>query len=453
MKRALFLSLCLLCGGWEPWRAYRPVPSSDISTRMPRLAKQSLPSGIQLLVHQDSYLPLAHIRLVFRAGWATEPSGQAGSLDVLYRLIFDDNESLLAALDRLGSAPQLEVDADHVAVSLQVRSEDFTTALELLLQAIREPRWDSFEQVRESTARQFLTRNSSPQRAVRRILRHVLFPSGHPLHRSQAAVAEQVRKLKLPQLQALYKQHAVAKNLGIAIAGRVNPSVAMAWVKKGTATLSEEPAPVVPKFTLPQPTGKQVVLLPYKGLSQSVIAVGTTVPPVDHQDAVAIETATTWFAVHVHEQLRQNKQISYGVEPQYEADMLTGGVWLIASVESSKTGYAAREVMSQLFAAKSADVNAQFMPMLRGHLIRDITESCQTLAGCAEQAQSNILRDDSYWSNRLERIKALAPNDVYKALRDHVKEEQLAIVIAGDPAVVEPQLKEFGLPTSRIVTE
>ena len=61
----------------------RPVPVTDLKQNLPIFEPKTLSNGMSLVVHQDSYLPLVNVRLLFRAGNATEGAEEKGVLQLL----------------------------------------------------------------------------------------------------------------------------------------------------------------------------------------------------------------------------------------------------------------------------------------------------------------------------------------------------------------------------------
>lgn len=454
MKR-LVLLLLMLCGvGFDVFRLNRPVPSSDVTIRMPQIERQVLPSGVQLIVHNDGYLPLVHIRILFLSGLGAEPVNQRGALRLLLRTLIEQNESLLSMLDELGAEPTVSMDVDAVAVSVQVRSEDATRAIPTVLRALVDPQWDevSFKKAQQSLAKESLAKTQSPQTAARLALRRLLYPKDHPLCAEPKEESVQAQKRTLEEVKALHRAFVVSRNLAVSIAGRMTPAVASVWVKKSLAGLPEGDAPpsVLPAVKEAKRTASYVV--PFPGLVQSVIVVGKRVPSEGHADAPAIEMAAGWLSTHVGQQLREEKAVTYGASAHYDRSALHGLFVVTAAVEAQQTGYATREVLSQIFSATSSTVHSKLLPMYRAHMVRDITEESASLAGIGILGDSIFRYGPDFWQKRIAKIQTISHPEVYKALRDYVVPDSMEVVVAGDPAVVEPQLKKEGLGPVRIVS-
>ena len=453
MKRFALLLLAFWATGFDYFRLNRPVPSSDVVIRMPQLERQILPSGVQLIVHSDAYLPLFHIRVQFLSGLAVEPANQRGALRLLFRTLVSENRALLSALDELGATPSLAVDEDAVSVAVQVRAEDATSAISAVLRALVEPKWDEAElkNAQQSLYRELATKTQSPHAAARLALNRILFPKDHPLCRNPKDEAAEVKKRNLEELKVLHRSFVVSRNLAIAIAGRIAPPVAAVWVKKSLTGLPEGdvPQPVLP---IPKPEKRTAsYVVPYPGLVQSVIFIGRRAPSDGHVDAPALEMAAGWVSTNVGQQLREEKTVTYGASAHYQKSAQSGVFVVTAAVEAQHTGYAAREVLSQIFAATSDTVNSKLLPMYRAHMVRDITEESASLAGIGALSEGIFRYGPDHWQKRIAKTQTVSHPEVYKALRDYVVPDTLEVVIAGDPAVIEPQLKKEGLGPVRIL--
>lgn len=452
MRRLIVLILVFFAVGFDFFRLNRPVPSSELVVRMPVFEKQTLPSGAQLLIHTDSYLPLVHIRILFLSGESVEPENQRGVLSLLFHTIVARNEPLRSALDSLGASPQVSVEEDSVSVSVQVRSEDATAASSALLRAIIAPQWNeaAFKKARWSLSQRLADTAEHPKTVASIALVQLLFPKDHPWGRVPKEEATHVQKRTLEEVQAMHRRFVVSKNLSVAIAGRILRPVASAWVKKSLTDLAEGEVLQAPLPTPKAEDRKTVLLLPFPGLSQSVIVAAKRVPPEEHEDAMAIEMAASWLSTNAHFQLRENKTVTYGVSANYQSSRRSGVFTVRTAVETKHTGYAAREIASQIFSSTTAEVNSKLLPMYRAGMVRNITETSASLAGITSLAENIFRYGADYWQKRIAKIQTVSHIEVYKALRDHVQPGQLEMVIAGDPTVVIPQLREEGFKDVRL---
>ena len=94
MKRFALLLLAFWTTGFDYFRLNRPVPSSDVVIRMPQLERQILPSGVQLIVHSDAYLPLFHIRVQFSVWTCCRTGKPARRASSLFRTLVSENRAL-----------------------------------------------------------------------------------------------------------------------------------------------------------------------------------------------------------------------------------------------------------------------------------------------------------------------------------------------------------------------
>jgi zinc protease len=457
MKRAqwLCLGLILTGTGFEPWRAMRPVPVTDLKQNLPIFEPKTLSNGMSLVVHQDSYLPLVNVRLLFRAGNATEGAEEKGVLQLLYRLLFSENLQLLSTLDTMGTEPTVTVQTDGVSVSVEVPADSATAVIAALAKALREPNWEPsyFAQVQSEAVRDFRRKYQSARDASTYVLWQLLYPPGHPLHRSLRGVAASLQNLKLAQVQAAYKRHVTAKNLGMILVGRIAPVVAQAWTKREFSFLSTEAAPQVPRAEAiaaaapMQGKRRQIFVLPYPNLSQTVMTVGAITPAMGHPDSTATSLAAGRLSSYLTEKLREDKNISYGIGGRSYTDHLVGSATIQGSVDSSSTGYAVREIISQLFQATSDDTEPEVMALLRSHAMRRIGDHFTTLSSIAGAAEVALKEKPDYFQDELARIQKVDTFDITKAMKAYLKPDFLTIVLAGDPALIRRQVEGLGMGT------
>lgn len=137
----------------------------------------------------------------------------------------------------------------------------------------------------------------------------------------------------------------------------------------------------------------------------------------------------------------------YGMNASYRGTKVSGLVLIEGSVDAKSTGYATREIMSQIFASNT--VARAAMPLYRGLQISSITGAFASLDGTALAAERQIGQIPTYYPQRIEQIQKLEPFGVYGMLRQYIKSESLTIVLAGDEAVIREQVRSLGLGAIR----
>jgi predicted Zn-dependent peptidase len=53
---------------------------------------------------------------------------------------------------------------------------------------------------------------------------------------------------------------------------------------------------------------------------------------------------------------------------------------------------------------------------------------------------------DDHYSHQVERLEAVTLADVHRVAQEHIDPDALTIVVVGDRAIIEPRLRELGLP-------
>jgi zinc protease len=454
-SKYLLAALLLTGVGFERWRNNVPTPRSAVVVRIPVLEKRVLPSGLIVQVHQDSYLPLVHIRLQFFTGFAAETPSEQGLLGLLYRLLFTQNPLLCETLDALGTEPELHVDRDGVSVSVQVHADDATIAIAALAKALREPSWSAatFARVQLQLIAELRHDFAQPKSASLYVLAQSMYPPGHPLHRSRRSVASGVKRLKLEQLQEAYQKHAVTKNLGVVIAGRIAPAVGYAWVKREFATL---PIAAAPALTLAQITAMAAVppkkqrrtyILPYPGLNQTVITAGLPNVSKDHPDAIATQLVAGKIASYLEHELRESKNVSYGFSGSYRTDSLAGEVMIFGSVESRSTGDAISQLGQALNYIKLGIPGPKAMQAFRAYSGLQIAQQFSTLEETAAAAAAALHQRPSYYQDAIVRAESIGVGAIFHSVETYFTANNLSLVLAGDPTVIRQQLegKEVGV--------
>src|SRR5690606_7134139 len=113
----------------------------------PPIARGTLPNGLELAVVEARALPIVQVRLVVRAGTATD--GEMSGLARLTALWLREggtkalpSDVLLERIESLGANLSVRVGADAVVFAMAVPRRHVEEALSLLGQVVLEPRFN-----------------------------------------------------------------------------------------------------------------------------------------------------------------------------------------------------------------------------------------------------------------------------------------------------------------------
>ena len=196
-----------------------------------------------------------------------------------------------------------------------------------------------------------------------------------------------------------------------------------------------------------------IYLVDKPGAAQSVIRAGHTTVPRHHPDYYALSMLNYSFGgqatARLFMNLRQDKGYSYGYYSTIE--WLTGQSALLAggAVETAVTKEAVIETLNEFADIRGArPVTQEEFKASRDGMLRGFPAQFETQGQLLQLlSRLAIFRlPDDYYSHYVDNLKAVSLEDVHRVAAERIDDEHLTVLVVGDRDVVEPGLKEIGLP-------
>ena len=218
-------------------------------------------------------------------------------------------------------------------------------------------------------------------------------------------------------------------------------------------------APASPKpvknlaAAIPSPRPR-IVLIDRPNSPQSVIYAGRVLPVTGRTpDLEALDLANEvlggGFLSRLNLDLREVKGWSYGVSSTVRSPVGPRSFAVAAPVQADKTGDSIRLLLADIKAFPAQKpVNAEELGRVTDGNIRGLPNRFETNAQVLGAVVQNdrLGRPDDYYARLPSRYRAIGAKALDDAARTWLQGEALTFVVVGDRKVVEPQLKELGLP-------
>ena len=128
---------CALALALLPWQAMAETAAQDVTS----------PGGIHAWLVEDHAIPFVALELRFKGGTSLDAPGKRGAVNLMTGLLEEgagslDAQGFAEARDALAADFSFDAGSDTVAVSARMLTEDRDKAVDLLRQALAEPRFD-----------------------------------------------------------------------------------------------------------------------------------------------------------------------------------------------------------------------------------------------------------------------------------------------------------------------
>lgn len=445
----------------DPVREAPPPSAPSRTVAFPKIHRASLDNGLELAVVASHTLPIVQLRLVVRAGSATD--GDLTGLSRLVALMLKDggagrfsSSELLSRVESLGANLDVRVDRDAAVLSLSVPKRYLDEALTLLGTVATQPRFDEGE-LRKLKAREIervaSRAKSSGAWSASMLLWRELYRLPTRLHPYAAfdALPKELEILSGRDLRAHYRKHYVPKNAELVLAGDLDLETAKlaasrafgAW-KGGT--------PEAPSFASPMPPeALKIFVADRKGSAQSDIYLGLLGPSLKDDAfpslAVANQVLGGGVAGRLFLDVREKRSLAYSTRSSL-GEVAQGPVplTLYAGTQTAKTGLAVSALLEHLERLASEPPEASELDMARRYLADVLSLRMETIGAVADMVVALDvlgLPDDHYDAHR-EALRSVTAEEAHAAASEHARGDHAVLVVAGDAETIAPMLSRFG---------
>lgn len=436
----------------EPFRAERPQPKSPKPLELPDVTQLILANGLEVRLVEQKTLPTVMMFFEWDVGSANDPRRKSGLASLCGDLLDESTK----ALDH---AEFVTKQADHAVgiwanpgsetttVGMQALQRELGPALDLLAEMLLTPgmRKADFERLVEQHKAGIEQSKTSPTSIAYRVWGSVVWGGEHPLGKIETA--DSIDQITLDDCNTWV--------------GKLRPEGARLWVvgkidaedlRKQLEARFGDWTGKAPKLAKPgkrKPAKGTMFFVHVPNAAQSQIIVGHPGPARAAPDYEATQVMAAIFggsfSSRLNMNLREDKGWAYGARGGFGYARSGSTFSATSSVRTDATGGALREIAKEIQTMRSTDPSAEELSREREGAQRALPASfstaTETLYSFRELAFYDLPVD--WYDGYQDRLKALDVAAIRKAAEAHLQANDFVIVVAGDGAVVLPELQKI----------
>ena len=223
--------------------------------------KRTLANGLDVIVHEDHHVPIVAVNVWYHVGSKDERPGRTGFAHLFEHLMFEGSEH-----HDSGYFPPLQQAGGQVNGSTSTDRTNYwevvpTSAIDLalwmesdrmgyLLPALTSARFENQRDVVLNERRQ--NYENRPYGLAIAALTEALFPEVHPYHWLTIGSAEDIRAMRLEDVQEFFRTYYHPANASLALAGAIETEQAFDLAERyfGGLTPGPRPTPITATATL-----------------------------------------------------------------------------------------------------------------------------------------------------------------------------------------------------------
>lgn len=440
-------------------RTSKPVLGPDPSFAFPPIDHRAIGPGVQAWTVTRSDVPVVAVELMIPGGSASDPSDRRG-LTALMADLLDEGTTTRTALElhealaRLGAELDTDVGSDTTVLSLLTLSRHFDSALELLADVLRRPRFDAhdFARVRDTRVSRIRQMRDLPGALADRALSRELY-GDHPYAHTPVGDETSLAATARDEVERHHRERFGLRGLHVVVSGDVERDRALDVVSHHLAAAT----PVVPlgrdvPDARAEGRGHRIVLVDRPGAVQSEVRVGRIAvarrTPHYFQLILANAVLGGQFMSRLTTNLRETKGYTYGVRSAFDFRRGAGPFVVATSVQTDATADTVSEILRELHELGGArpatdDELARAKASLTRGYPRGFETAEQVARGALMLATHDLPLD--YFSRFADHVRAVTIDAVTEVARTYLDPSDMQVVVVGDAEKVGPALDALGL--------
>ena len=432
----------------------RPAPGPPRPYRFPPFTRHHLGNGLTVILANLPGRPLLAAQLLLDGGAGSEPARLAGVTSLVARGLSEGTArreaiEFVETAERLGAEIHADAGWETLAASLEVPRSRFGPALALLAEMVLEPSFPEreIERLRDERLNDLLQVRADPRRRVERAFAETIYAPWSPFSRPAAGVEETVETLDRLAVAERHGELLDASRATLIVAGNLERVPVLELVDEHFGAWPGKGRPAAAALDASRhPAGPRVVLVDRPGSPQSELRIGHVGLPRRIPDFHAVAVMQTilggLFNSRLQRLLREERGYTYGIGAGFEFRRAAGPFAVRTAVQTEVTVPAIEDILAELRQIRSRPVEPAELDEARDYLVGVFPLRFDTSAQVAAAIGGlvvNGLPDDEL--DRYRPAVAAVSGDDVVAAAGHVRPDELSIVLVGDAAKVEDDLR------------
>lgn len=445
-----------------PNRSTAPAPGPARPLHLPETQRLKLSNGIPVFLIERHTVPLVHVLAVFRGGASADPPARPGLAHLTAELL-DRGAGTRSALDIsdledfLGAQLTSEAGWDETEVGVDVPVARLNEALGLLSDLVRHPTFppEEIERVRQELLTEMLQWRDEPVEIAATAFPQAVFgkhPYGRRLEGNEASIRAATRE----DVRGFHALRYVPAGAALIVVGDVGAGNVLPLLERAFGDWkAEKTAPAPVPSAAPPITKRSIVLIDKPGAPQSQIWIGRVGPPRSTPDYFPLYVGNMIlggsFSSRLNHNLRETKGYTYGAFSYFDFRLSTGPFIARAAVQTDKTGPALTEFFKELEAIRQ-DIPQEELTRAKSYTALRYPAGFETDAQVAGKIRDLFIYGlpADYFNAYVSRVEAVTPGEVRTAVQKWIDPNACVVVVVGDRAKIEPQIRALALGPIRL---
>jgi predicted Zn-dependent peptidase len=411
-----------------------------------------LPNGMKVTLVPYGNIPKVTLCLVMHTGSLNEPADMPGLADLAGKLMKEgttskSSQQMAEESARMGGAINVAVGPDESSVETDVLSEFGGRAAALVADVAQHPLFPESElpRLKNDALRELSVAKSRPQGQALERFRKILYGE-HP-YGTVFPTEESIKKTTVSDIKKYYDANFGAGRGHLYVAGRFDSAEVKKAIAAGFGGWSKG-APAA--ANVPKTEAHHVLdVTDRPDAAQSTLIVGLPVPNPASPDAIPLLVTNSLlggsFGSRITANIREQKGYTYSPFSEISRRYHDAYWDESADVTTQFTGPSLKEIFAEIERLSKEPPAAAELKGIQRYMsgVFVIQNSSRgALIGQLRYVDLQGLGED-YLTTYVQKVNAVTPEDVRKQTAEHIKPDQMTIVVVGDKTKITDQLAPF----------
>jgi zinc protease len=445
---------------WPSESPPRPLPARQ--AKFPPYEIQTLPNGLQVVAVLHHEQPAVTMRLLIRAGAASDPKDKLGLARLAASLLDQGTTTKSAqemndAIDFIGGAMGASAGTDLTFAHIVVMKDSFETGMRMLSDMARHPAFapNEIERQRQQTLSSLQVSLQDPEYVANSVFDRLVY-GFHPYGLPDIGTPETIASITRQDIVAFHQRFFTPNNAILAVVGDVTADEAFTIAKKVFGDWERRDVSAQ-KFSDPPDSTRRVVIVNKPDAVQTELRVGHIGIPRNHPDYMALNLAIRILggegSNRLHQVLRTERGLTYGAQANMDALKETGDFQAETNTRSDATGEVLRLIVDEFWRLQRDRVGSVELDNAKAYLSGSFPLTIETPESIAMQVVTVLFYGLPLQELQTfrDRVNAVTVDDIQRVARAYLKPDRLSVVLVGNASAFAQQLRGIGFGTFETV--
>jgi zinc protease len=422
----------------------------------PEPVVSTLDNGLELIVLQDSEVPVVDIRLSIGAGKIYSPSESPVLAEITAGMLSEgtkknDKAAFDQRVDDTGGSAWANSGTERASVGASVLSSDVKTAMKWISEQVQEPAFpaDALDKIKDQAKESLEVQKSQPSTLVAALGARLMFgedsPYGRPFPKE-----EEIDRITLAEVKTFWAKHYVAGNAMIVVSGDITPDAAKKSVEKAFGKWGKgDPVPVPAATQQPALDKPMVHIIDRPKSLQATVGVFVTAPKIGEKGWLELQVTeqllSGGLSSALNQVLREQLGLTYGTYASHSFGF-DGGAFAAIGGTKGRTTDQFVDAMLPLFTGPGESIDAAALERTKKKMSGSFAlavEGVDVVASRTVTARVFGL-PDGFWAKYRTDIESVTAEDILAATKGVLDPSRIQVVALGRRKRLEGQLEDYG---------